>query len=195
MAQHRHRLSERRACQLIHQPRSTQRYPRPERDDEVQLREAIHATARSHPRYGSRRVTALLRAEGWPVNHKRIERIWREEGLQVPQKQRKRRRLGHSENGCARHRPEFPNHVWTYDFLSDQTEDGRRLKILAIVDEFTRRNLALECGRSITSTDVIRTLEVRVEQYGAPAFIRSDNVLSPESTLISAHSSLVSITT
>lgn len=175
MAQDCHGLSQRRACQVVQQPRSTQRYERGERDDEKELCAAIHGITKKHPRYGSRRVTKELRDDDWTVNRKRVARICREEGLGVPVRQRKRRRLGHSANGCHRLRPEFPNHVWTYDFVSDQTEDGRRIKILAIVDEFTRRTLALECDRSFTSDDVLTTLEHLVETYGAPVFIRSDN--------------------
>ena len=175
MARDCHGLSERRACQVVGQPRSTQRYARDERDDEKPLCAAIHAAARAHPRYGSRRVAVVLRKEGWRVNRKRVGRIWREEGLQVPVRQRKRRRLGHSANGCSRYRPEFPNHVWSYDFVGDQTEDGRTLKILPVLDEFTRRDLALECGRSFTSGDVIATLEHLVGVYGPPVFLRSDN--------------------
>jgi transposase InsO family protein len=120
-------------------------------------------------------VTTLLREDGWRVNHKRVERIWREEGLKVPRKQRKRRRLGQSANGIVHHRPESPNHVWSYDFVSDQTEDGRTLKILPVLDEFTRRTLALDVGRSFRSRDVIATLERLVQEHGAPAYIRSDN--------------------
>ena len=182
MARRRYGVSERRACRWLGQARSTQRYEREERSDEAKLRRSIRELARAHPRYGSRRIARLLRREGWRVNRKRVERIWREEGLQVPRRQRKRRCLGHSENGCARRRAEFPNHVWSYDFLTDRTEDGRTLKILVVVDEFTRRSLALEVGRSFTSTEVIAVLAELVAEHGAPAFIRSDN--GPE--LISA---------
>jgi transposase InsO family protein len=104
-----------------------------------------------------------------------VERIWREEGLRVPQKQRKRRRLGHSANGIVHHRPEAPNHVWSYDFVTDQSEDGRRLKIFELLDEYTRRVFALEAGRSFRLRDVIEVLERMVAEHGAPAFIRSDN--------------------
>ena len=161
MVRTRHGLSERRACHVVGQARSTQRYARRERSDERALRQAIHAVARRHPRYGSRRVTVVLHAQGWRLNHKRVERIWREEGLRVPQRQRKRRRLGSSAQGCTRHRAACPNHVWSYDFVGDQTDDGRTLKILPIVDEFTRRALALDCGRHFTSGDVIETLTCR----------------------------------
>jgi transposase InsO family protein len=175
MAQDRHGLSERRACAVVGQSRSTQRYEREVPSDEERLREAIRGKAKERPRFGSRRVTTLLREDGWQVNHKRVERIWREEGLRVPQKQRKRRRLGHSANGIVHHRPEAPNHVWSYDFISDQTEDGRRLKIFELLDEFTRRVFSLEAGRSFRSGDVIEVLERMVAEHGAPAFIRSDN--------------------
>ncbi len=175
MARDRHGLSERRACEVVGQPRSTQRYAREEREDEERFRGAVRDQARERPRFGSRRVTTLLREDGWRVNHKRVERIWREEGLRVPRKQRKRRRLGQSANGIVHHRPLFPNHVWSYDFVSDQTEDGRTLKILPVLDEFTRRSLALDVGRSFRSRDVIATLERLLEKYGAPAYLRSDN--------------------
>jgi len=175
MACHRHGVSERRACRVVGQARSTERYERKEAEDELRLRQAIHRMAGKRPRYGSRRITRELRTEGWKVNRKRVERIWREEGLQVPRRVRKKRRLGHSENGIVRRQPERPNHVWSYDFVSDQTEDGRTLKILVVLDEFTRRSLALEVGRSFTSRDVIATLEALVDEHGAPDFMRSDN--------------------
>jgi len=130
---------------------------------------------RRHPRYGYRRITALLRQEDWPVNRKRIWRLWRQEGLKVPQKQRKKRHLGHSANGILRRRPEYPNHVWCYDFLKDQTTDGRPLKLLPIEDEYTRECLALDVARSLTAADVIRTLARLFAERGAPRFIRSDN--------------------
>jgi transposase InsO family protein len=130
---------------------------------------------RRHPRYGYRRMTALLQQEGWPVNRKRIHRLWRQEHLKVPQKQRKKRRLGHSANGVLRRRPEQPNHVWCYDFLKDQTTDGRPLKLLPIEDEYTRECLALDVARSITARDVIRTLDRLFAERGAPGFLRSDN--------------------
>ena len=105
--------------------------------------EAIRQWSQHHRRYGYRRITALLRADGWSVNRKRVQRLWRQEGLKVPQKQHKRRRLGRSENSCTRRRAEHVNHVWMYDFLIDRTEDGRRLKLLVVVDEFTRESLAI----------------------------------------------------
>ena len=135
----------------------------------------IKELAREHPRYGYRRITALLRREGWSVNRKRVHRLWRREGLKVPQVQRKRRRLGHSENSCIRRRSERPNHVWSYDFLYDQTADGRQLKILPIVDEYTRECLTIEVERGMDSEDVVSTLEYLFEIRGEPEHIRSDN--------------------
>ena len=131
--------------------------------------------ARRHPRYGYRRITALLRRAGWLVNKKRVQRLWREQGLGVPQKQHKKRRLGSSANGCTRRRAAFRNHVWTWDFVFDRTEDGRQLKFLTVVDEFTRECLALPVGRHFTARDVIAVLAELVAQRGAPVFIRSDN--------------------
>ena len=129
----------------------------------------------AHPRFGYRRIDALLRNEGWRVNVKRIERLWRREGLQVPQTRRKRRRLGHSANSCTRRRPEYPGHVWSYDFLHERTADGRRLKILVVVDEYTRRALAIHVARRLKSRDVIHVLEGLIASHGAPGHIRSDN--------------------
>jgi len=131
--------------------------------------------SRTHPRYGYRRITALLRAEGWPVNRKRVGRLWRQEGLKVPVKQRKRRRLGISENSCTRRRAEQINQVWSYDFLMDRTEDGRRLKVLVVVDEFTRESLAIEVARHLTAADVIETLAYLFAVRGVPQYLRSDN--------------------
>ena len=128
-----------------------------------------------NPRYGYRRITAILRREGWCVNRKRIHRIWRREGLKVPIKQRKRRRLGASDNACQRRRAAAKNHIWTYDFVMDQTADGRRLKMLPILDEHTRACLTVEVARHFTAQDIIRTLSRLFTERGAPGFIRSDN--------------------
>jgi putative transposase len=135
------------------------------------------ALSRENPRYGYRRVWAMLRREGFEVNKKRVHRLWREEGLKVPDKQHKRRRLllGDSENGCKRKRAEHTDHVWSYDFVIDRTEDGRRLKMMPIVDEYSRECLTIEVERSITAEDVIRTLSALSERRGEPSFIRSDN--------------------
>ena len=167
--------SERRACQVLNQPRSTQRYVAQERDYERPLMDRMLSLARRHPRYGYRRIAALLRREGFRVNRKRVYRLWRKMGLKVPQKQRKRRRLGHSGNGCVRHRASRIDHVWCYDFVSDQTVDGRTLKFLTVEDEYTRECLAIEVARSLTSREVIETLAYLFEIRGAPEHIRSDN--------------------
>jgi putative transposase len=133
--------------------------------------------SRENPRYGYRRVWALLRREGWQLNKKRVHRLWREEGLKVPERQRKRRRLlmGKSENGCTRRRAEHKDHVWSYDFVMDLTEDGRRLKMMPVVDEYTRECLSIDAERSITAEDVVDTLASLFRSRGEPAFIRSDN--------------------
>jgi len=131
--------------------------------------------SKENPRYGYRRVWALLRREGFEINKKRVHRLWREAGLKVPTKQRKRRRLGVSENGCTRRRAEHKDHVWSYDFVMDRTEDGRRLKMMPVVDEHSRECLSIEVERSITAKEVVKTLATLFAQRGEPAFIRSDN--------------------
>jgi putative transposase len=134
--------------------------------------------SRENPCYGYRRVWAMLRREGWPVNKKRVHRLWRQEGLKVPGKQRKRRRLlllGESENGCTRRRAKHKDHVWSYDFVMDLTEDGRRLKMMPVVDEYTRECLSIDVERSITAEDVVEILASLFRRRGEPAFIRSDN--------------------
>jgi transposase InsO family protein len=136
----------------------------------------IHELAERHPRFGYRQITAILRQNGWPVNPKRVHRLWKQSGLQVPRRRlRKRRRLGTSENGCVRLKAAYSNHVWSYDFLYDRTEDGRQLKIMPIVDEFTRECLAIMVGRSITARDVVRELDVLFAARGEPSNVRSDN--------------------
>lgn len=133
------------------------------------------ALVRAHPRYGYRRIWALLRREGWPVNRKRVHRLWRREGLKVPQKARKKRHLGHSANGCARYRAEHADHVWAWDFIFDRTTNGRSLKWLSIVDEYTRECLALVTARSIAAQDVIDVVAELFVLRGAPQHLRSDN--------------------
>ena len=130
---------------------------------------------RAQPRYGYRRIWALLREEGWLVNRKRVQRIWREEGLRVPAQSAKRRRLGTSTVPADVLRAERPNHVWALDFIFDATSDGRPLKALAMCDEFTRENLARRIGRSITSDAVVDALDEAYARRGAPEFIRCDN--------------------
>lgn len=128
-----------------------------------------------HPRFGYRRIWALLRKAGWTVNRKRIYRLWRQEGLKVPQKQHKKRRLGMSANSCARRKAEYANHVWAWDFVHDRTSNGRALKCLSIVDEYTRECVALEIDRSITAEKAIDVLVDLFRIRGVPRHIRSDN--------------------
>jgi len=169
------KASERQACRALNQPRSTQRFTLKERAGDKALIERMLALVGEHPRYGYRRICALLRSEGWRVNRKRVYRLWRQEGLKVPRKQRKRRRLGNSGNGCVRHRAQHVDHVWSYDFVMDQTTDGRPAKLLPIVDEYTRECLSLDVARSIKAADVIETLRQLFAVRGAPRLIRSDN--------------------
>lgn len=168
-------MSERRACKVVGQPRATQRHtPQPDAE-EVRLRERLNAFSRQRPRAGYRTACGQMRQEGLRVNPKRVQRLWREEGLKVPRKQCKKRRLGTSANGSQRQQATRPNEVWSYDFVSDQTTDGRRLKLLCVVDEFTRECLALAVRRSFQAKDVIAVLAGLIAQRGVPAHLRSDN--------------------
>ena len=173
-------VSERRACLVLEQARKTQRHITEARDEEVRLTERIVELATQYGRYGYRRITALLKREGWEVNHKRVERIWQKEGLKVPQKQPKRGRLWLNDGSCIRLRPEHKDHVWSYDFVKSQTADGRKFRILTIIDEFTRECLALYVARSITSREVVEQLYELFLLRGVPEHIRSDN--GPEFT-------------
>lgn len=131
--------------------------------------------ARAYGRYGYRRITALLRREGWRVNAKRVERIWRQEGLKVPRKQPKRGRLWFADGSCTRRRAEHRDHVWSYDFVFERTHDGRPLRMLTLVDEYTRECLAIDVERRLDSEDVLERLEALFVERGTPEFIRSDN--------------------
>jgi putative transposase len=169
-------VTERRACQVIAQPRSTQRYRGIKREKDAALVAELRRISAAHPRAGYRMATALLRRAGMTINTKRVQRLWRQEGLKVPRRPRKRQRLGSSAGGTQRLRAERVNHVWSYDFIFDQTEDGRRLKWLPICDEFSRELVALEVERRMEAKDVIRILDAAVAERGsAPEFIRSDN--------------------
>ena len=168
-------VTERRACRVIGQSRSTQRYTKKTLDDEEMLRQQVIDLASQYGRYGYRRVTALLRNEGWLVNHKRIERIWRKEGLKVPQKQPKRGRLWLTDGSVIRLRPEFPKHVWSYDFMEDRTHNGVKFRILNIIDEYTRECLAVRVARNLTHKDVLEVLTNLFVERGVPVHIRSDN--------------------
>lgn len=168
-------VSERRVCQVLGQPRSTQHYrlQRPERDRE--LIERLHELAEKHPRYGYRRIAAKLKEEQWDVNRKRVQRLWRSEGLKVPTKTRKRTRLGNGENACHRRKPECAHHVWALDFLMDTTLSGGRMKFLTVIDEYSRSCLSIKVERSMTGGDVATELERLITQHGPPSFIRCDN--------------------
>jgi putative transposase len=168
-------VSERRACRVLQQPRATQRYKKEAPEDEDLLRGKVIELASQYGRYGYRRVTALLRNQGWIINHKRIERIWREEGLKVPQKQPKRSRLWLNEGSIIRLRPLFPKHVWSYDFMHDRTHNGVPYRILNVIDEYTRECLAVKVARSLTHQDVIESLTDLFLERGVPVHIRSDN--------------------
>jgi len=168
-------VSERRACRVIGQCRATQQYVPSRLDDEDALRDRIVALAQEYGRYGYLRIAAVLRDAGWHVNHKRVERIWRQEGLKVPQKQPKRARLWFADGSCVRHRPAYPNHVWAYDFVMERTQDGRPLKMLTVVDEYTRECLAIAVRRRMRASDVQEVLGELFLTHGCPTHIRSDN--------------------
>ena len=168
-------VSERQACRVLGQHRSTQRKVPTTPDDEAALTADIIELACQYGRYGYRRVTVLLRPAGWWVNHKRVERIWRREGLKVPPKQPKRGRLWLADGSCIRLRPEYPNHVWSYDFVEDRTHDGRKYRMLVVLDEFSRECLAIRVSRKLNSIDVLDVLTDLFVLRGIPGFIRSDN--------------------
>ena len=168
-------ISERRACTVLGQARSSQRYVAKPRGDEAPLARRMLRLARLHPRFGYRRIARLLQREAWRASESRIYRLWRREGLKVPQKRKKRVQLGTSDNGCVKHRAEHKDHVWSWDFIFDRTESGSQLKWLSIIDEYTRENLALKVDRRITSEDVIDTLAELFAMRGVPRCIRSDN--------------------
>jgi putative transposase len=168
-------VSERRACQVLGQSRTSQRYQAITATDEGPLTAAIIRLASQYGRYGYRRITALLRAEGWCVNHKRVERIWRREGLKVPQKQPKRGRLWLNDGSCIRLRPSWRHHVWAYDFVQARTHDGRVFRMLTVIDEYSRECLAIEVARRLRSDDVLQVLAELFVRHGAPDHIRSDN--------------------
>jgi putative transposase len=174
------RVSQRRACQVLGQCRSTQRRAPAVPDDEPRLVKRMVELACQFGRYGYRRITALLRAEGFEVNHKRVERLWRREGLKVPAKQPKRGRLWLSDGSCVRLRPERKDHVWSYDFVQARTRDGRAFRMLTVIDEFTRECLAIDAARRLTSDDVLERLADLFVRRAVPGHIRSDN--GPEFT-------------
>ena len=160
-------VSERWACRVLGQHRSTERYEPTRAEDDAVLRAELRAFSVKRPRWGYRRAHHHLREQGWEVNRKRVQRLWREEGLRVPQRRRKRRRLGDSTVPAQRLRAERPNQVWAFDFQFDQIADGRALKLLNIVDEFTREALVMLVERSIDADTVVAVLERLVAERGA----------------------------
>ena len=168
-------VSERFACRVLDQHRSTQRKKPRGRADEAALTADIIRLATRYGRYGYRRITAMLRSEGWSVNVKRVERIWRREGLKVPQKQPKKGRLWLNDGSCIRLRPERPNHVWSYDFVESRTHEGRKFRMLNVIDESSRECLSIRIARRLNQTDVIDVLSDLFILRGIPGHIRSDN--------------------
>jgi transposase InsO family protein len=173
-------VSERRACLVLSQVRATHRRERPPPEEEQRLVRQMVELATEYGRYGYRRVTAMLRQEGWRVNHKRIKRLWRREGLKVPSKQPKRSRLWLGDGSCVRLRPAFTGHVWSYDFVAARTRDGRAFRLLVVIDEYSRECLAIYIARRITADDVLGVLAQLFVERGAPWYLRSDN--GPEFT-------------
>ena len=173
-------VSERWACRVVGQHRSTERYEPKRAADDAALRAELAQFSKDRPRWGYRQAHHHLREQGWEVNRKRVQRLWREEGLRVPQRKRKRRRLGESTVPARRLVAERPNHVWAFDFQADQTSDGRVLRLCNIVDEFTREALVMHVERSIDADTVVALLEGVVAERGAPEHLRMDN--GPEMT-------------
>lgn len=165
-------VSERRACRVVEIPRSTKRR-RPGRLDREVLLARLHALSERYPRFGYRKIFHRLRGEGWRVGREQVRLLRRREGLRVPQRPTKRRRPGTSTTSIER--AEYPNHVWSYDFVADQTADGKTLRFLTVIDEFTREALWIECARRLNSVDVVRVLEQLVELRGRPGAVKSDN--------------------
>ena len=176
----RYGLSERHACRIASQPRGTQRYIPTVRADEDALTRAVIILASEYGRFGYRRIASLLVSAGWDVGRDRVQRIWRREGLKVPKKQRPRGRLWLNDGSCIRLRPEHRNHVWSYDFVAAQTHDGRSIRLLTLIDEFSRECLAIQVARRINSFGVIESLADAMLVHGIPKHVRSDN--GPEMT-------------
>ena len=166
--------SERRSCKVVGIARSTQQYKSAEQNDD-KLRLALIRLAKQYGRYGYRKVGELLQAEGWHVNHKKVERLWREEGLQLPKRHKKRKRLYHHNASVIRLRPKHPNHIWAIDFVHDKLSNGRPYKMLTVLDEYTREALSVTVARKMGSTDVLEALYPLLLKWGKPDYIRSDN--------------------
>ena len=168
-------ISERRACRILKQHRSIQRRMPKGREDEERLIADMIELSRQYGRYGYRRIAVLLRDAGWSVSDGRVERLWRREGLKIPQKQPKKGQLWLNDGACIRLKPQYVDHVWSYDFVHHRTEDGRAYRTLNILDEYSRECLSIKVKRKLNSTDVIDVLTDLFIIRGVPAFIRSDN--------------------
>ena len=168
-------LSERKVCKVLGQSRSTQRYkPKlPDKDKPV-IADMLELHVK-HPRYGYRRITILLRQNDWLINFKRVYRLWCQEGFKVPRRQHKKLHAGTSENSCDRKKAEYYNHVWSYDFVNERLENGRKVRMLVVIDEFTRECLALDVSKHFKGKDVVEVLRYLFAVRGCPEFIRSDN--------------------
>jgi transposase InsO family protein len=166
--------SERRTCAVLGVSRSSLHYKTKVQDDDA-LRLAMIRYAKRYGRYGYRKVSELLRIEGWNVNHKKVERLWREEGLKLPERHKKRRRLYHKDSSVIRLRPTHPNHVWAMDFVHDRLSNGRSYKMLTVLDEYTRQALCVEVRDKMGSDDVLEVMHRLLMKHGKPEFIRSDN--------------------
>ena len=171
----REQVSQRRACRVLGQSRATQRRAAHVPGDEPRLVRRMTELAGEYGRYGYRRVAALLRSEGFAVNHKRVQRLWRREGLKVPSRQPKRGRLWLNDGSCVRLRPAHADHVWSYDFVAARTSDGRPLRLLNLIDEFTRECLSIDVARRMSADDVLERLTDLFVRRGTPQYIRSDN--------------------
>lgn len=171
----RYGISERHACSALGVHRSTLRRPQKRGDDEEALTRDIMRLAQAYGRYGYRRMTALLQSEGWKVNHKRVERIWREQSLKVPRRQPKRKRLYLNDGSCIRLRALYPNHVWSYDFVADRLSNGRKIRMLTLIDEYTRKCLNIRVDYQLNSDDVLDVISTLFLTEGIPEYIRSDN--------------------
>lgn len=167
--------SERRTCRTVGMARSTQQYKARKAEDDDALRLALIRLAKQYGRYGYRKIAKLLRLEGWVVNHKKVERLWREEGLQLPKRHKKRKRLYHKDSSIIRLRPQYRNHIWSVDFVHDKLSSGRPYKMLTVLDEYTREALCVHVRARMGSADVLEALYPLLLKHGKPDHIRSDN--------------------
>jgi putative transposase len=168
-------LSERKVCKILGQSRSTQRYKPKLPDKDKPVIDDLLVLHVKHPRYGYRRITIKLREQGWFINFKRVYRLWCQEGFKVPKKQHKKHHAGSSANSCNRKKAEYYNHLWSYDFVNERLENGRKVRMLVVIDEFTRECLALDVARHFKGQDVVEVLRYLFAVRGCPKYIRSDN--------------------